>query len=256
MRAAPCVLTRGRGRVPGRFRGNGGSGLSDIPVVIVNLDDGQIGQSMVDTFQSADLADLVEPTLGPDPEAARRLIDEDEAAAAIIIPAGFTRSIILQQSDYTATGSAPEAVQIEVYANPQRPTSAGVIKAIVDEFLSRVEEGRLGGEVSILQMLASGRMTAQQAEAAGTAMGQRLQGQPASDALAIQINSSTQGGEAVPFDALAYIAPGMALMFLMYTVSYGGRSILAERSQGTLPRLLVSPTSSAQIWVARSSVSS
>jgi ABC-2 type transport system permease protein len=37
------------------------------------------------------------------------------------------------------------------------------------------------------------------------------------------------------------------LMFLMYTVSYGGRSILAERSQGTLPRLLVSPTSSSQV---------
>ncbi|MCK7526881.1 MAG: ABC transporter permease [Ignavibacteriales bacterium] len=46
---------------------------------------------------------------------------------------------------------------------------------------------------------------------------------------------------------LAYMAPGMALMFLMYTVSYGGRSILAERAQGTLPRLLVSPTSTAQM---------
>jgi ABC-2 type transport system permease protein len=39
----------------------------------------------------------------------------------------------------------------------------------------------------------------------------------------------------------------MALMFLMYTVSYGGRSILAERAQGTLLRLLVSPTNTAQI---------
>ena len=38
------------------------------------------------------------------------------------------------------------------------------------------------------------------------------------------------------------MAPGMALMFLMFTVSNGGRSILAEKSQGTLPRLLVSPT--------------
>jgi ABC-2 type transport system permease protein len=46
---------------------------------------------------------------------------------------------------------------------------------------------------------------------------------------------------------LAYMAPGMALLFLMYTVSYGGRSILAERTQGTLPRMLVSPTSAAQI---------
>jgi ABC-2 type transport system permease protein len=51
----------------------------------------------------------------------------------------------------------------------------------------------------------------------------------------------------VEFDILAYMAPGMALMFLMYTVSYGGRSILAERSQGTLPRLLVSPTSTSQV---------
>lgn len=36
-------------------------------------------------------------------------------------------------------------------------------------------------------------------------------------------------------------------MFLMFTVSYGGRSILAEKAQGTLPRLLVSPTNSMQI---------
>lgn len=49
------------------------------------------------------------------------------------------------------------------------------------------------------------------------------------------------------FDVLAYLAPGMALMFLMFTVSNGGRSILAEKTQGTLPRLLVSPTSSTQI---------
>ena len=49
------------------------------------------------------------------------------------------------------------------------------------------------------------------------------------------------------FDVLSYFAPGMALMFLMYTVSYGGSSILAEKSQGTLPRLLVSPTNSMQV---------
>jgi ABC-2 type transport system permease protein len=36
-------------------------------------------------------------------------------------------------------------------------------------------------------------------------------------------------------------------MFLMYTVSYGGRTLLTERNQGTLPRLLVSPTRTSQI---------
>ncbi len=36
--------------------------------------------------------------------------------------------------------------------------------------------------------------------------------------------------EEVEFDIMAYMAPGMALMFLMFTASYGGRSFLAERA--------------------------
>ena len=45
--------------------------------------------------------------------------------------------------------------------------------------------------------------------------------------------------------------PGMALMFLMFTVSYGGRSLLVEEATGTLPRLLVSPTTVTQILAGK-----
>ena len=62
-----------------------------------------------------------------------------------------------------------------------------------------------------------------------------------------QLTSNVASGATVKFDLLALLAPGMALMFLMYTVSNGGRTLLAERNQGTLPRLLVSPTTSAQV---------
>jgi ABC-2 type transport system permease protein len=78
-------------------------------------------------------------------------------------------------------------------------------------------------------------------------MAERLEDEPLDETLAIKLNTDTNEAEAVEFDVLAYLAPGMALMFLMFTVSYGGRSILAEKAQGTLPRLLVSPTVSAQI---------
>jgi len=64
---------------------------------------------------------------------------------------------------------------------------------------------------------------------------------------AITLKTDKEGAKAIEFDLLAYFAPGMALMFLMYTVSYGGRSILAERAQGTLPRLMISPTHTAQV---------
>lgn len=246
MLLAPFLLTLGMGLVTGRFSGSNSSGISDIPVVIVNLDDGEMGQALVDVFNSEDLAELVEPSLGTSPEAARLQVDEDEVAAAIIIPAGFTKSIIPKQEDLD-NGVMPETVKIEMYANPSRPTSAGIIKSILDEFMSLIEEGSISGQTSIVQLLVSGRITPEQAQAAGEDMNQRLQNTSTDEVLAITLNSSTADGEEVEFDVLAYLAPGMALMFLMYTVSYGGRSILAEKSQGTLPRLLVSPTNTMQI---------
>ncbi|HSB03043.1 MAG TPA: ABC transporter permease [Anaerolineales bacterium] len=244
MLLAPFLLTIGMGFVTGRFSGGSG-GLSDIPVIVVNLDREQLGNALADVFSSPDLADLMEPSASSDAAAARRSIDDDKASAAVIIPEGFTQSII------PANGTAfdpnyvqPEPVKIEVYVNPARPTSAGVVKAIVDEFISRVEEGRTSGMTSIEQLMANGLLRPQDAEGEVRKL---LQNAGESEATAITLKTDQEGAAAIQFDILAYMAPGMALMFLMYTVSYGGRSILAERSQGTLPRLLVSPTSASQV---------
>ncbi len=244
MLLAPFLLTIGMGSVTGRFSGDS-SGLSDIPVVIVNLDHEQLGDALAGLFSSKELADLMEPTASSDPEAARRLIDEDKASAAVIIPEGFTRSILPAEGTMFAPNDvAPEPVQIEVYANPSRPTSAGVVKAIVDEFVSRVEEGRTSGMTSVVQLMASGLLDPQNARGEASKLFANVE---QSEATAITLKTDKEGAAAVEFDILAYMAPGMALLFLMYTVSYGGRSILAERSQGTLPRLLVSPTSTSQV---------
>jgi ABC-2 type transport system permease protein len=243
MLLAPFLLTIGMGFVTGRFSGNS-SGIADIPVIIVNLDNEQLGDALADVFTSEDLADLMEPTASSDPEAARRLIDEDKAAAAVIIPEGFTRSIIPAEGTmFEADAALAEPIKIEVYINPSRPTGAGVVKAIVDEFISRVDEGRTSGMTSIAQLMQSGLLDPQNAESEARAL---LENVDESESVAITLKTNKQGAQAVEFDLLAYFAPGMALMFLMYTVSHGGRSILAERSQGTLPRLLTSPTSITQ----------
>ncbi|MBK9091875.1 MAG: ABC transporter permease [Anaerolineae bacterium] len=47
------------------------------------------------------------------------------------------------------------------------------------------------------------------------------------------------------------MAPSMALLFLMFTVTNGGRSLLAEKAQGTLARLLISPTTGAQALLGK-----
>src|SRR5215211_328590 len=120
MLLAPFLLTIGMGFVTGRFSGSS-SGLSDIPVIIVNLDNEQLGDALADVFSSEELASLMEPTASSDSEAARGLIDDDQAAAAVIIPEGFTRSIIPAEGTlFDASSVQPEPMMIEVYANPSR----------------------------------------------------------------------------------------------------------------------------------------
>jgi hypothetical protein len=169
MLLAPFLLTLGLGFVTGAYGTSGSSGISQINIIIVNQDDGQLGRALVDLFQSADLADLVAPTLVASPETARLQIDADDAAAAVIIPAGFTDNIIPTNNQ----APAGDVLQIEVYKNPLSPVSAGVIQSIVEEFISRVETGRVGGQVIVTQMLAAGLITPDQINAVGAEMGQR-----------------------------------------------------------------------------------
>jgi len=241
MLLAPFLLTLGLGFISGRFSGGSNTGISNIPVVLVNQDRGQLGQSLVDVFHSKGLADLITPFDETDLQTARQMIDDNKAAVAIFIPDGFTESII--PTDPIKTD---QVVMLDLYTNPTMPTSVGVVKAIVDEVISQVEVGRVTGEVVVMQLIRNGLIQPQDAIRIGMETG--VQG--AADARASQSiilkTSSNDGGEA-QFDILAYMAPGMALMFLMFTVTNGGRSLLAEQVQGTLPRILVSPTQSSQV---------
>ncbi len=237
MLAAPFALTLGLGFVTGRFSGSSNQGISEIPVVIVNQDGGQLADALVNVFTSADLAELLDPKEVADPVEARKQVDDDEAAAVVLIPAGFSDSV-LQASDL---------VKIEVYANPSRPTSAGVVQSISEEFISRVEVGRIGGTVAVTQLITHGLINPADAATVGQAIGRRQADDLSSNALITLQRTTVAGEEPAQFDVLAYLAPAMALMFLMYTVSNGGRSILAERAGGTLPRLLISPTTNTQV---------
>lgn len=244
MLLAPFALTLGMGAVTGRFSGSSSTGLSDIPVIIVNQDGGELGNALTELWSSPELADLIAPAASTDPVGARAKVDADEAAAMILIPSGFTNSII-PAAGMTAPSNP---VQVELYSNPTRPNSVGVIKTILEQFLSQVEVGRIGGQVAVTELLTNGIITPAQAASVGQAVGQT---QATTSGSSIAFKQVTASGEEVKFDVLAYLAPGMALMFLMFTVTYGGRSLLVEEAAGTLPRLLVSPTSSAQILAGK-----
>ncbi len=243
---APFVLTLGMGALTGAFSGGGDTGISHIPVVLVNQDEGELGEALVDVFQSSELDDLVDPTIMDDFDEAKDLVDQDQITGAIFVPAGFTASLIPAPDG----SSTADPLQIAFYSNPTSPTSAGVLRSILDQFVNQVQIGRISAEVIVGQLLENGLVSPEQAPAIGMRIGQEM-ASTSSKSPSITIDNKTSGGKAIEFNILAYMAPGMAVMFLMYTVTFGAASLLIENQRGTLPRLLVAPTFPAYVLVGK-----
>lgn len=248
MLAAPFALTLVTAFAFGGLGGGGSSGLQNIPVVIVNHDPGQFGAYLEDLFTSPELADLVEPTSMTSDADARQLVDDDKTAAAVLIPANFSGSI-LPSGGATGPASSGTITQsvIEVYTNPARPVSSAIVQEIVQQFLSRIAAGSAAGRVTVSQMIANGLLSPQEALSKGLEVGERA-ARAATDTQLVAVAGETASREAdAGFDWLTYMAPSMAILFLMFTVSNGAKTLLAERDWGTLPRMLSTPTPTAQV---------
>ena len=92
MLLAPIVLTLAMGAVTGSFSGRqANTGISDVPVMIQNLDQGSAGAVIVAMFKSRTDYFIVEEVT--DEAAARKAVKDDKVAAAVFIPADFTASM-------------------------------------------------------------------------------------------------------------------------------------------------------------------
>ncbi|MER2598957.1 MAG: ABC transporter permease [Caldilineales bacterium] len=247
MLAAPLALTLGMGLITGAFSPDQTSSISRLPVVLVNQDGGQLGNALQTLFTSPELADLLDVAVSDDAAAARAAVAADETTAAVIIPAGFTASVIPQDA---ANVTAAPVVAIEINANPARPIGSGIVQSIVQSFLDQVEAGRIGGQVAIEQLIAAGLVTPTQIPQLAQAISEAQTAQN-SESLISLARRDTASTQTLDFNPLLLLAPGMAMVFLMFTVSLGSRSILQERQNGTLGRMLSTATPSSSILAGK-----
>jgi ABC-2 type transport system permease protein len=245
MLAAPFALTLGMGAITGAFSSSGSS-ITKLPVIVINQDGGQLGDALEQLLTSTDLSDLLAARVETDEAAARSSVEDDQVVAAVLIPAGFTDSIIPKEG----SNQAAEAVAIEVYKNPGRPISSGVVESIVQGFVGRVEAGRVGGQVAIEQLLANGLAAPQDVPRLAQQIGQEQASLAAEPLIGVQ-RTDAAASQTQMFNPLLILAPGMALVFLMFTVSLGSRSILVERRDGTLARMLSTATPGGPILVGK-----
>lgn len=153
-----------------------------------------------------------------DPEVA---LDERALDAVVVIPAGFGAGVM-----------SAEAPEITLQENPDRPVQAGVVESIVDGVTSDIERTRL--------LAAAG---AQFGVEPGVAA-------PATD---VAFNQEWPGGQAL--DLTSRLTAGMAIMFVFFTVSFGVTTLLEEKENGTLARLLAAPIPRNAILGAKALVS-
>ncbi len=272
MLVTPLALTLAIGAA---FGAGGASTLSNIPVLLLNQDSGEMSQTLEEALTSEDVDELVALEVVSDETAARARVDADEVAALVVIPPDFSDRVVpligrvqdalgidllsldpegaemlserqLQQIGllYQATQlSDTEPAVVEIYASPDWQISTAVVKGIVTQALEQMNMTTQGIMIIMEQLFASGAMTMDEGQGTqnfSALAGEGLGDEAAEMTLPVRLSLTSPSGRS--FNWLDYSAASMAILFLMFAVTSGGRTLLAERQSGTLPRLLVSPT--------------
>ncbi|MGD0706887.1 MAG: ABC transporter permease [Anaerolineaceae bacterium] len=254
--AAPLLLTLAIAfALGGLGSSSNDSGLKNIPVFVVNHDTGQFGAEMVQFLNpsTADIAaspdlqqikDLLTVTVTNDEAGARKQVDNGKVAAVVIIPVGFSESILPASA---TTNSQTQSV-VQVYGDPNQQLRASVTESVVQSIINQMVAGAVAGQVAIKQLVGSGRLPAAEAAQQAPGIVQPLVQNTLATSL-ISLNHQVEGPTSASggFDWLTYMAPSMAVLYLMFAMSQSARTILQEKQMGTLPRMLVSPTSRSAV---------
>jgi len=195
---------------------SGVSGASDvISLGVVNADHGAVsqqftGQVLPAVGRSGLIAIHPEPTVAQ----ARALAAKGTLAAVIVIPAGFSARV-----------QANRPASMQVIGNVDAPISTEVARSITESFAADLNRIRLS-----VATVAAGTTPLSPAQI------QALAARAAAAAAPVAV--SDVSARTKELDQKSFFAAGMAVFFLFFTVQFGVTSLLEERNDGTLARLL------------------
>ncbi|MBN2470553.1 MAG: ABC transporter permease [Anaerolineae bacterium] len=197
------------------------------------------------------LEDIVRAEVVTDIAAGRALVESGEYVALIIIPEDFSARLSPRVTFPGEEEQAPlEPTFIEVYASSGSPVSASIIRSIVQGFTNQLRAGNIAIGASINALLASNPLAAIQlnTNADATAV--------FSCAFSGALNTITIDREqlatadredgfdySLSTEILVSIGAAQAVLFALFSGQFGVLGILEERKQGTLQRMITTPTS-------------
>jgi ABC-2 type transport system permease protein len=207
----------------------GGDDAFKATYAVADADTGPVATGFTDgVLASPGLRDLV-TVRQVDAGEARALVDRGDADAAFLLPAGFSASV---QRGGAAT--------ITVLESGENPIAGQVARSLAEAYAAELAATQLAVRTAL-------DTAGQPPPAAADA--RRLGERAAAGRLPVRLAEGQVGGRTI--EAANYFGPSMAIFFLFFTVSFGARSILAERRQGTMRRLLASTASPSGVLAGK-----
>jgi ABC-2 type transport system permease protein len=197
-----------------------------IGVLIVDLDNDKISRGFVEFLENVDILDV---DMESNEFAARDRVKNQEYGRLVIIPLGFTESVMTGQD-----------TELLIITNPTEESQNTVLEKIVESYASRISTNVV--VVKTASAYGIPVHTEEQIQEIVDTAEQFVQPSP----VEVRVESTTSN--LAEFSSFTQYVPGFAVMFLLFTtVQIGSVSLIKEQEAGTLRRLVTAPISRAEI---------
>jgi len=191
---------------------------------VVDLDRTEISESFTSVLDEIEADGILELEQFADVESADAAIEEGELDSYFLLEPGFGQAV----------GTNSPAM-IRVVGNVDSPTSTQIAASIAEQFATGIEATQLA-------LATTSQATAMPVTPEFLAS---LEGDPQSAAFSYRLEDVSTATRQL--DATTYMAAGMAVFFLFFTVGFGVLGLLEEERQGTLTRLMAAPIARASV---------
>jgi ABC-2 type transport system permease protein len=191
---------------------------------IVDLDASEISRSFTSVLEQIEAEGVLELEQFADVESADIEVEGGNLDSYFLLEPGFGQAI-----------TANTRATIKVVGSVDSPTSTQIASSIAAQFATGVEATQLA--IATTAQVTSTRISPE--------FFASLDGDPQSAAFSYRLDDITTATRQL--DATTYMAAGMAVFFLFFTVGFGVLGLLEEERQGTLTRLMAAPISRASI---------
>ena len=195
-------------------------------IALVDNDRGQIAVALRTALSGPELSDVLTVEPADSEQQARKLVDEGEVGAGLVIPKGFSTA---------AVGDEP--VGLTVLGSPDNPLQAEVARAVADAYVAQLNADRL----SVHAALAAGVPPSRTADLAAAVAGLRL---PES------VEARSTGYRQLT--TASYYAPAMGIMFVLFAIGFTAHSYFAEQRASTLERITAAPVGRGVVLLGKS----